>query len=195
MLSRMYMYELERDISTCSDESEVSDFDKNVSEECSEDNVRLGILDWSKTGNCLVAKREIDCLCCFEVHALNSKFDTENISCIIQSEEFKMLCTSEIVLKNVLTSLHEFRGDHLEDPNRSLRYAVYKQFIRWVFTHLGKGNRRVIRDGSRAAVTSKMECFVIIVPAVNCYHKALHLGCCSSPRSASGHFFVSIMED
>ena len=142
-----------------------------------------------------MAKREIDCLCCFEVHALNSKFDTENISCIIQSEEFKMLCTSEIVLKNVLTSLHEFRGDHLEDSNRSLRYAVYKQFIRWVFTHLGKGNRRVIRDGSRAAVTSKMECFVIIVPAVNCYHKALHLGCCSSPRSASGHFFVSIMED
>ena len=34
-----------------------------------------------------------------------------------------------------------------------------------------------------------MECFVIIVngwlEAVNYYHKALHLGCCSSPRSAS----------
>ena len=38
------------------------------------------------------------------------------------------------------------------------------------------------RSGSRAAATSKMECFVIIV---NYYHKALHLGCCSSPRSAS----------
>ena len=40
--------------------------------------------------------------------------------------------------------------------------------------------------------TSKMERFVIIVngfqlPAVNCYHKALHLGCCSSPRSASDY--------
>ena len=34
-----------------------------------------------------------------------------------------------------------------------------------------------------------MERFVIIVKgreAVNYYHKALHLGCCSSPRSASG---------
>ena len=26
----------------------------------------------------------------------------------------------------------------------------------------------------------------LLLPAVNYYHKALHLGCCSSPRSASG---------
>ena len=57
-----------------------------------------------------MGKREIDRLYGFEVHALNSKFDTENISCIIQSKEFEMLCTSEIVLKNVLTGLHETRG-------------------------------------------------------------------------------------
>ena len=38
------------------------------------------------------------------------------------------------------------------------------------------------RGGSRTAVTSKMELFVIIL---NYYHKVLHLGCCSSPRSAS----------
>ena len=38
------------------------------------------------------------------------------------------------------------------------------------------------RGGSRTAATSKMEHFVIIV---NYYHKVLHLGCCSSPRSAS----------
>ena len=57
-----------------------------------------------------------------------------------------MLCTSEIVLKNVLTGLHETRGDHVEDNfcDRSLRYAAYKQFIWWVFKHLGKGNMRVI---------------------------------------------------
>ena len=112
-------------------ESDVSDFDKNESEECSKDNVRFGNLDWCKCGNCLVEKREIDCLCCFEVHALNSKFDTETISCIIQSKEFETLCKSEIVLKNVITGLHETRGDHLEDnfSNRWLRYVVYKQFI------------------------------------------------------------------
>ena len=43
-------------------------------------------------------------------------------------------------------------------------------------------NYNINRGGSRTAATSKMERFVIIV---NYYHKALHLGCCSSPRSAS----------
>ena len=38
------------------------------------------------------------------------------------------------------------------------------------------------RGGSRAAETSKMERFALIV---NYYHKAFHLGCCSSSRSAS----------
>ena len=64
MLSMMktfhrYMYEPERDVSTCSDESGVSDFDKNESEECSEDNVRVWNLDWCKCGNCLVGKRKL----------------------------------------------------------------------------------------------------------------------------------------
>ena len=44
------------------------------------------------------------------------------------------------------------------------------------------------RGGSRATATSKVVCFVIIdngwkLEAVNYYHKALHLECCSSPRS------------
>ena len=43
-------------------------------------------------------------------------------------------------------------------------------------------NSYTTRGGSRAAATSKVECFVI-----NYYHKALHLGCCSSPRSASDY--------
>ena len=49
------------------------------------------------------------------------------------------------------------------------------------------------RGGSRTAATSKMERFVMIVNGwkpltiiTKSYHKALHLGCCSSPRSASG---------
>ena len=41
-----------------------------------------------------------------------------------------------------------------------------------------------IRGGSRTAATSKMERFDYF-STVNYYRKALHLGCCSSPRSAS----------
>ena len=31
------------------------------------------------------------------------------------SEEFKTLCLNKVVLKNVLTGLHEIRGDPIED--------------------------------------------------------------------------------
>ena len=46
------------------------------------------------------------------------------------------------------------------------------------------------RGGSRTAATSKMKHFVIIVNGKKplTYHKELHLGCCSSPRSASGWY-------
>ena len=51
-------------------------------------------------------------------------------------------------------------------------------------------NLYINRDRSRAAATSKMERFVIIV-------KALHLGCCSSPRPASDkdtNFMLSLKQ-
>ena len=49
-------------------------------------------------------------------------------------------------------------------------------------------NISVFRDGCRTAATSKIERSVIIVNGwkPNYYHKALHLGSCSSPRSTSG---------
>ena len=40
------------------------------------------------------------------------------------------------------------------------------------------------------AATSKMERFLI-----NYHHKALHLGCCNSPRSASGSHTRQFQED
>ena len=51
------------------------------------------------------------------------------------------------------------------------------------------------RGGSRAALISKIERCVIIVngSAVNYYHKALYLGYCSIPRSASGKSLVMIL--
>jgi len=94
------------------------------------ENLRVGNIDWCKCGGkCKVEKREIDCLCCQEVHALNSKFDAENnIACITELKDFKMLCTNKTVLENVLVGLHEARGDYLEEntSNRSFRYAANK---------------------------------------------------------------------
>ena len=66
---------------------------------------------------------------------------------------------------------------------------------------LSSGERRktfhknIFKGGSKTTATSKTERFVIIVngfqlPAVNYYHKVLHLGCCSSPRSGSDFFII-----
>ena len=58
-------------------------------------------------------------------------------------------------------------------------FSKYKPFLR---LSIELKTTLIIRGGSRTAATSKMEGFVIIV---NCYYKALHLVCCSNPRSAS----------
>ena len=57
-----------------------------------------------------------------------------------------MLCLEKVILDNVLTSLHETRGDFVESKpsNKSFRFAAYKQFIWFVYKRLGRGNRRVI---------------------------------------------------
>ena len=143
-----YLYEPEKDVSD-TDSSNESEIDKSSSEEdYSVEKPRVGNNDWCKCGgNCKTEKRNIDCLCSQEVHALNSKFNAENyIGCITESKDFETLCTNKTVLENVLVGLHEARDKYLEEntSNRSFRYAAYRQFIRWVFKRLSKGNRRVI---------------------------------------------------
>lgn len=144
-----YMYEPEMEVSSVSssDEQSLSTEASGESEYFdAKDDTRVGHLDWCKCGHCKIETREIDCLCCKEVDALNSKFDNEQMPCITHSEEFKTLCTNKTVLKNVLVAFHETRADPYEEvpENRSFRYAAYKQFIWWVYDHLGRGNRRVI---------------------------------------------------
>ena len=136
-----YMLEPEKDdvSSISSSSSEVEDEDENDSESKTnlEKSSRVGNLEWCKCGECNIEKREIDCLC-----YQNSKFDCENMSCVIKSIEFETLCINKLVLENVLTGLHESRGDHMEKTwsNRYLRCSLQA----WVFKSLGKGNRRVI---------------------------------------------------
>ena len=81
-----YLYEPEKDVSD-TDSSNESEIDKSSSEEdYSVEKPRVGNNDWCKCGgNCKIEKRNIDCLCCQEVHGFNSKFDAENyIGCIMK---------------------------------------------------------------------------------------------------------------
>eukprot|EP00111_Clytia_hemisphaerica_P007238 TCONS_00021017-protein len=106
--------------------------DESDYETCSEG--RSCSLDWCECEGCQIETREIDCLCCNEVAALNEKFDQGDFQCIIDSPQFPKMC------------LDETNRDLLEEipSNRSLRYAAYRKFSWWVFKRLGKNNRRVI---------------------------------------------------
>ncbi|XP_057303347.1 P2X purinoceptor 7-like [Hydractinia symbiolongicarpus] len=141
-----YLFEPEIDISSsesaASDEEEFLDLTND--EVSAEEKTRTGNTEWCTCGKCKVEQRDIDCLCCQEVGALQDKIEQQ--LCVTQLDQFKTLCLNADVLKNVLVGLHESKGDHLEEniKNRSMRYAAYKQFTWWLYQHLGKGNRRVI---------------------------------------------------
>ena len=141
-----YLYEPEKEVSSTSESESLSSpsEDESEYETCSEG--RSGSLDWCECWGCQIETREIDCLCCLEVAALNEKLDEGDFECIVDSPKFSKMCLDEDILGNVLTGLHETRGDHLEEipSNRSLRYAAYRQFSWWAFNRLGKNNRRVL---------------------------------------------------
>ena len=67
-------------------------------------------------------------MCCLEVTVLNEKFDKFSVKCVAGAEEFQIIGIIKAVLKNVLTRLHDSRGDYLEKDatNRSYCYAAYK---------------------------------------------------------------------
>ena len=71
--------------------------------------------------------KEIDCLCCQEVAALEEKFEKSALKCVTKDEEFQTL-VNKTVLENILTRLHDSKGDHQEKEitNQSYRYAAYK---------------------------------------------------------------------
>ena len=131
-----YDYERGRTISSSNKESESSENETSSNDATSEnENDQLGQVgnkDWCKCDQCKREIQEFDSLCCTEVPTIiEDKF--EGKKCITLAHEFKFLCLSKTILKNVLVGSHKTRGDPLENDkdlqNRSLHFAAYKQFI------------------------------------------------------------------
>lgn len=90
-----YMYEPEKAISDTSSSDEEMPTSGSDSEGLLVN--RIGNVEWCDCQNCKEERREIDCLCCQEVAALNLKFDNSSIACILDSPEFSTLCLNEYV--------------------------------------------------------------------------------------------------
>ena len=154
LLGNLAPYDYEPEQAISSEERDSSDYESSSDSSDSSENEnedlqlgRVGNKEWCNCDQCKREIRDVDSLCCTEVAAIvEEKF--EGKKCVTLAKEFELLCLNKTILKNVLVGLHETRGDFLEQnmdvQNRSLRFAAYKQFIWWIFQHLGKGNRRVI---------------------------------------------------
>ena len=74
---------------------------------------------------------------------------------IPETEEFQLLCSPEVILKNVLSALNDLRGDSLKVDNKTFRFAAYKQYTWWVHNYLAKGVRKVIPSCATWAIWKK----------------------------------------
>ena len=128
-----YKFEPEKYVSETDDEDTESiteDEESSDDDTDKESSIRVKTLHWCSCSNCKIEEREIDCLCCQEVAALNENIEKFSVKCITTATEFQTLCLNKAVLENVLVGLHDSRGDPIEKKtsNRSYRYAAYKQF-------------------------------------------------------------------
>ena len=76
-----YIYEPEKEISSTSLSSELVYSDNSSKESNQLENTRVGNHNWWNYGNSVSEKRETECLCFQDVHALNRKFDKEDNYC------------------------------------------------------------------------------------------------------------------
>ncbi|KAK3729668.1 hypothetical protein QZH41_011474 [Actinostola sp. cb2023] len=108
--------------------------------------IRAGNTTWCCCGWCNVMPTEKESVCCQELRILSNL--TEDLPCITSHESFLPVCLNRDVLWTALVSLHDRENAGLpnrdEAPNRSLRYAAYRQFTWWVHGYLGKKIHRVI---------------------------------------------------
>ena len=101
---------------------------------------RLGSQFWCKCGKCIALQApntEKDCICCFELNALN-KFGAR-AQCFVFNSEFNDVCMNTSVLKNVLICLNTIRMDNwsINPPtNRQehFQYALYTKYIRKIMS-------------------------------------------------------------
>ena len=87
------------------------------------------------------------------------------------------------MITKTITNFHVFLTSESKiDSTFSTMQFKLKEYK--LFRHDHNRSQIIFRGGCRTAETPKMELFVITVNGFK-VNKALHLGCCSSPTSAS----------
>jgi len=104
--------------------------------------------EWCKCNLCVVMPVNRECLCCAEVDEIRLDKLSSDVTCITLHEGFKPVVLNKYVLWAALVSLNDRECAWLPPkdniPNRSYRYAAYRQFSWFIYTKLGRYVRRII---------------------------------------------------
>lgn len=89
------------------------------------------MLGWCKCGKCRPMPSPIENVCC------------GRRICVTNYQAFHLACMNPNVLHIAIRNNADWRADPVVYNNTSFRKAAYRQYILWVYEHLGRGNRRV----------------------------------------------------
>ncbi|KAM7314871.1 P2X purinoceptor 7 [Ixodes scapularis] len=96
-------------------------------------------------GHCVVMPTTRECLCCQEVSQVTAKAGNK---CITRHKDFFGAILNPVVLQIAYgmraMELHDGELLRQRTAHKKYRYVAYRQFSRWIWQRLGKGNRKVL---------------------------------------------------
>ncbi|XP_065282067.1 P2X purinoceptor 7-like [Dermacentor albipictus] len=133
-------------------ESRDSDIAAGDGEDEPQQNLRIGHVQWCQCGHCRAMETQRESVCCTELDRVDALRGNE--ACITSHPTFVQACLNVHALEVAYYALMEDRPALVEalEIHRRYRYTAYRQFARWVWHRLGRGNRKVLPSCVVAAV-------------------------------------------
>ncbi|XP_075542401.1 P2X purinoceptor 7-like [Dermacentor variabilis] len=109
---------------------------------------RIGHVHWCRCGRCRAMETQLESVCCRDLGRVDALRGNE--ACITTHPTFVQACLNVHALEVACYAPVEDRP--APEIHRRYRYTAYRQFARWVWHRLGRGNRKVLPSCVVAAV-------------------------------------------
>ncbi|KAH7931628.1 hypothetical protein HPB49_026334 [Dermacentor silvarum] len=108
------------------------------------DNRPAALQPMCECGHCQVLPnfRELECVCCREMGAPLTVAQPQG--CISEHPDFNVLFLNIAVLRVAYLELRSWGNTMDDEMHKRYRYTAYRQFVRWLWGRLRKGERFVL---------------------------------------------------
>ncbi|XP_042143823.1 P2X purinoceptor 7-like isoform X1 [Ixodes scapularis] len=105
---------------------------------------RLGNTDWCLCGSCAPMETVVECVCCREYPAVARKQQGRQ-GCVTGHPDFEALCLNPEVLRLAYLNMRHYGQQGMgASASEHYRFAAYRQCALWLWSRLGKKNRRLL---------------------------------------------------